>query len=66
MVNVDAKLSGDENAIAFNARYLVDLFANVSASNMVFEMIGPLNAGVFRIADDASFLHLIMPIRVQG
>lgn len=65
-VNVDAKLSGEENEIAFNARYLLDLFANIDAKEMVFEMTGPLNAGVFKVKDDQSFLHLIMPIRVQG
>ncbi|HZE86764.1 MAG TPA: DNA polymerase III subunit beta [Methylomirabilota bacterium] len=65
-VNVDATLSGEENEIAFNARYLLDIFANVEAKEMVFEMTGPLNPGVFKIKDDTSFLHLIMPIRVQG
>ncbi len=65
-VDVDAKLSGEENEIAFNARYLLDLFANVTAEEMVFEMTGPLNPGVFKIKNDPSYLHLIMPIRVQG
>ncbi|HSA84483.1 MAG TPA: DNA polymerase III subunit beta [Patescibacteria group bacterium] len=65
-VKVDAKLSGEENEIAFNARYLLDLFANIEGKEMVFEMTGPLNAGVFKLKDDNSFLHLIMPIRVQG
>lgn len=65
-VNVEAKLSGEENEIAFNARYLLDLFANIDAEEMVFEMTGPLNPGVFKVKDDPSFLHLIMPIRVQG
>ena len=64
-VKVDAKLSGEENEIAFNARYLQDLFANITANSMSFEMTGPLNPGVFKVQDDASFLHLIMPIRVQ-
>jgi len=65
-VEVDAKVTGEENEIAFNARYLLDLFANVEDENMSFEMAGPLNPGVFKIAGDNSFLHLIMPIRVQG
>lgn len=64
-VTIEAVLSGEENEIAFNARYLIDLLANVSAKEMVFEMTGPLNPGVFKIKDDASFLHLIMPIRTQ-
>lgn len=65
-VEVDAKTSGEGNEIAFNARYLLDLFANIDEETMSFEMTGPLNPGVFKIAGDNSFLHLIMPIRVQG
>jgi DNA polymerase III subunit beta len=65
-VEVDAVLNGEENEIAFNAKYLLDVLNNVEATEMVFDMIGPLNPGVFKIKNDESFLHLIMPIRVQG
>jgi len=64
-VEVEAKTTGEENEIAFNARYLLDLFSNIEEDSMVFEMTGPLNPGVFKIEGDDSFLHLIMPIRVQ-
>lgn len=64
-VEVEAKTTGEENEIAFNARYLLDLFSTVDAEEMSFEMTGPLNPGVFKIIGDDSFLHLIMPIRVQ-
>jgi DNA polymerase-3 subunit beta len=66
VVEMDAKVSGEENEIAFNAKYLLDVLAAVDEENLVFEMTGPLNPGVFKIKDDDSFLHLIMPIRVQG
>lgn len=65
-VEVDAKIVGDENEIAFNARYLLELFANIEEEDIKFEMSGPLSPGVFKIKDDPSFLHLIMPIRVQN
>ena len=65
-VEVLAKTEGEENEIAFNARYLLELFSNIDEEAMVFEMAGPLNPGVFKITGDDSFLHLIMPIRVQG
>lgn len=65
-VTVEAVLKGEENEIAFNARYLQDVLAGVEEKEMVFEMTGPLNPGVFKIKDDDSFLHLIMPVRVQG
>ncbi len=65
-VEVEAKVDGEENEIAFNARYLLELFSHIDKDEMTFEMTGPLNPGVFKIKDDSSFLHLIMPIRVQG
>ncbi len=62
-VDVEAVLTGEENEIAFNAKYLLDLFSNLQGDELVFEMTGPLNPGVFKIKGDTSFLHLIMPIR---
>lgn len=64
-VSVEAVLTGEANEIAFNAKYLLDALSNVSVERMNFSMTGPLNPGVFKIANDESFLHLIMPIRVQ-
>lgn len=65
-VEVEAKTTGDENEIAFNARYLLEMLSNIEENDIVFEMTGPLNPGVFKIKDDLTFLHLIMPIRVQN
>lgn len=64
-VEVDAKTTGEENEIAFNAKYLLDVLSAVNEENLIFEMNGPLNPGVFKIKGNDSFLHLIMPIRVQ-
>lgn len=64
-VDVEGKLTGEENEIAFNARYLLEFLSHVDAETITFEMTGPLNPGVFRIDGDASYLHLIMPIRIQ-
>jgi len=66
IVEIEARLEGEENEIAFNCRYLLDLFANIEENEMTFEMMGPLNPGVFKIANDSSFLHLIMPVRTQN
>lgn len=64
-VEIEAKNTGEENEIAFNARYLLDFLTNVDEERISFEMTGPLNPGVFKIVGDTSYLHLIMPIRVQ-
>lgn len=65
-VEVEASLNGEENEIAFNARYILDVLANMKKDDLNLEMTGPLNPGVFKMKGDSSFLHLIMPIRVQG
>ncbi|MBU2632838.1 DNA polymerase III subunit beta [Patescibacteria group bacterium] len=64
-VEVVAATEGEDNEIAFNARYLLDLFSNTDMEKMSLEMTGPLNPGVFKSPEDATFLHLIMPIKVQ-
>ena len=64
-VDVEGKLTGEENEIAFNARYLLEFLSHVGSETITFEMTGPLNPGVFRIDGDSSYLHLIMPIRIQ-
>lgn len=63
-VEIEAKLTGEENEIAFNVRYLLDMLTTLNEERLVFEMTGPLNSAVFKIENDPSFLHLIMPIKV--
>jgi DNA polymerase III subunit beta len=65
-VDIVAVVTGEENEIAFNAKYILDVLAAVDKEDLVFEMTGPLNPGVFKIKGDDTFLHLIMPIKVQG
>jgi DNA polymerase-3 subunit beta len=65
-VDLEAKTTGESNEIAFNAKYLLDILSTLEEESVIFEMNGPLNPGVFKLKEDNSFLHLIMPIRVQG
>ncbi len=68
---IEAKVEGEETEIAFNYRFLLDLLANFPDKEIVLETSGPLNPGVFKpvttsTSNGGSFLHLIMPVRVQG
>lgn len=65
MVEVEAKVVGEENEIAFNSRYLLEFLQNISGDQIIFEMQGPLNPGVFKVSGNPNFIHLIMPIRVS-
>lgn len=62
---VGATITGEENEIAFNSRFLLEFLTSLEEKEIIFEMTGPLNPGVFRIKNDDSFLHLIMPVRIQ-
>jgi len=62
---VEAKVEGKEGKVAFNSRYLLDFLNTISADQVSFEMSGALNPGVFTALGDKSFLHIIMPVRVQ-
>lgn len=62
---VSAQVSGDDNEIAFNSRFLLELLTSLDEKEIVFEMTGPLNPGVFKVKNSESYLHLIMPIRIQ-
>lgn len=64
-VEVESRLEGETKEIAFNAKYLQDLFSMLEDQTIELEMTGPLNPGVFRIVGDTSFLHLIMPIKTE-
>ncbi|MCL4354881.1 DNA polymerase III subunit beta [Patescibacteria group bacterium] len=65
-VDIEAKTDGETSEIAFNARYLLEALSVLGGEEIIFEMSGPLSPGVFRIKKDPTFLHLIMPIRVQN
>jgi len=65
-VEIDAKVDGEGGEIAFNSRFLLEFLGNYTEEELLFEMTGSLNPGVFRPVKDDSFLHIIMPVRVQG
>lgn len=64
--SVSAKTQGEVGEIAFNARFLLDLFNVFPYEEIAFEMNGSLSPGVFRSTTDDSFLHIIMPVRLQN
>lgn len=60
------KESGEEFTVAFNFKYLLDLLSNTEGSEITAEFNGSLASGVFKLPSDPNFLHIIMPVRVQG
>jgi DNA polymerase-3 subunit beta len=65
-VEVEAKVDGEGGDIAFNSRFLLEFLNGFAGEELLFEMTGSLNSGVFRPAKDDSYLHIIMPVRVAA
>src|SRR3954470_23218407 len=64
--HVEAAVEGDGTTIAFNARYLNDVLANVDAERFAIELNGPLSPGVFKPTDDTEYVHVVMPVRTTS
>lgn len=65
-IKLEAKTEGEGSVkIAFNSRYLID-FLNSTKSDLInLQINDSLSPGVFSPANDPSYLHVIMPIRIQ-
>lgn len=63
--SLSAKVEGPGGEIAFNFRFLQGFLGAVDSPEVSLEMTGPLSPGVFRALGDSSYLHIIMPVRLQ-
>lgn len=64
---IEASVQGEGVEIAFNYRFLLDLLNNFPEGDVVFEISGNLSPGLFKSSESSStFLHIIMPVRVQS
>jgi len=63
---LEAALDGQATTIAFNARYLIDVLANLRADEAALELSGPLAPGVIRGVDKDDYVHVIMPVRTAS
>lgn len=65
-VVIEANVDGDGGDMAFNSRFLLECLTNFPGEEILFEMTGSLNPGVFKPVKDDSYLHIIMPVRVSS
>lgn len=63
--SLEVKTEGEEVEIAFNFRFLQGFLSAVPGQEVTLETTGSLNPGVFKEVGNDSFLHIIMPVRLQ-
>ena len=62
---IDAKVEGDENKIAFNSRYLADVLDILQEEAVALETTTPSSPGVLRPVGKDQYVHVVMPMFVQ-
>lgn len=60
---IDIESDGEPVDIAFNYRYLLDVFRILEDEHLTIEFTGSLSPGIIRSAETDNFLYLILPIR---
>lgn len=63
---IEVDLTGPGGEIAFNFRYLLDVLAVISGEEVNFAMVESLNPGKVTCAEQPSYFHIIMPVRLQS
>ncbi len=62
---IDAMVEGEEAKIAFNSKYLMDVFNVLEEEQVAFETTSPSSPGVFRPVGVSNWVQVIMPMFVQ-
>lgn len=62
---IDCRYEGDELAIAFNYKYVLDSVKTMDAEKVVIGLNGSLSATVFRPDSEEEYICLIMPIQIR-
>lgn len=58
------KYEGEALAVAYNAKFLIDVLKNVETKEVALELSTALAPGLFRPLDDNDYICVVMPIRL--
>jgi DNA polymerase-3 subunit beta len=64
VTEIGAEVEGAAIEIAFNAKYLLDVFSVISMPKVALETSNPQSPGVIRPVGDDNFIHVIMPMHI--
>lgn len=62
---IEAMIEGEEAKIAFNSKYLMDLFNVLEDEEVSLETMNPSSPGVFRPVGEGDWVQVVMPMFVQ-
>lgn len=62
---IDVQMEGEEQRVAFNYRYLLDFLNTIDTDTLIIEILRSEAPIALKIPKNDSFLHIIMPVRLQ-
>ncbi|MGI6335326.1 MAG: DNA polymerase III subunit beta [Minisyncoccales bacterium] len=63
-LSISAITEGDEAKVSFNYHFILDALTNIKSSEISFEMQGNDRPALIKPVGDASYLYVVMPIRI--
>jgi DNA polymerase-3 subunit beta len=63
---IDARVDGEGVEISFNYRFVEDFLHSVKGEDVQMEFSSPNAPGIFTDPSEESYLHLIMPVKIQS
>ncbi len=62
---ISGKIEGKKEEVSFNYKYLIDGLSSIKDSEILFEINGSGDPGVFRPVKESDFLYIVMPIKAS-
>jgi len=63
-VVIKAKVEGDENEIALNSQFILDVLSNVGSKEVILELGEKTNPAIVRPSGKKNYVHIIMPLKI--
>ena len=64
--DIEVRIEGDAIPVAFNAKFLMDALSNIDATDVHFDLTGPLSPGALHPTDNAEYVYVLAPVRVYS
>jgi DNA polymerase III subunit beta len=61
----EIEMEGEDQKVAFNFKFLLDLLNHVSEKKIMLEILRADAPVAFKLEKNPAFLHIIMPVRIQ-
>lgn len=61
---IQTKIKGEENKIALNSQYLLDILTTLNTEEVTLELNEKINPVVIKSKDIEDFIHIIMPLKL--